>query len=87
MTADLPQPREMAWCETYAIKPQSEKLLQTDIYFQDQWWRVKRAKDAWGWLGPVLFKYEAEAGYDVIAHFASFDLLDEFMRINDLVVF
>lgn len=87
MTADYPQPREMPFCETYALKPPNEKLLQGDIHFRGQWWRPKRSKDPCGWLGPVLFKYEAEAGYDVIAHFANHELLNQFMEDYDLVVF
>lgn len=87
MTADYPKPREVAWCETYALKPQGEKSLYGDINFRDEWWRVKRSPVPGGWHGPVLLKYEAEAGYDVIAHFASFALLDEFMEKHELIVF
>ena len=86
MTADYPQPRELAWCQTYAIKPENEKRLYEDIRFRGQSWRVKRSKDPWGWLGPVVFKYEAEAGYDVIAYFASFDLLIQFMDDYDMII-
>lgn len=84
MTADYPKPRDMAICETYALKPDSTPVGWNTIDFRGECWVVKRELH---WLGPVLFRYEAEAGYDVFAHFVSWDLLNQFMEDYDLVVF
>jgi len=83
--ANYPQPREMAICETYALAPPNHD--SSYVFFRNERWCVKRTSDPNGWLGPVLFLYEAEGGYDVFAPFPSWVELNLFMEKYDLVVF
>lgn len=85
---NAPKPRDMAICDTYALQPEGWIHGGTygDCEIQGKLWRIKRPHNNDGWLGPVLFRYEAQDGYDVFAVFC-WSELKKFMDLYDLVVF